>query len=130
MRYHMNTVQYFEIQSSDPEVAISFYSAVFGRTFFRDENLPIPYWRIHTNWINGWLYKRPAATPPLECWANAFVNSMQVEDFDTIAEKILISWWKVAMPKFAIPGFCYQGYFLDPDNNVFGLFEQNEKAGL
>lgn len=126
----MNSVQYFEIQSSHPEVAITFYSTVFGWKFTPDNNLSLPYWRIQTNWINGWLYQRPAATPPLECWANAFVNSMQVENFDALAEIILANWWKVALPKFAIPGFCYQGYFLDPDNNVFGLFEQNEKAGL
>ena len=25
------------------------------------------------------------------------------------------------MPKFAVPGRCWQGYFLDPDHNVFGI---------
>jgi hypothetical protein len=28
-----------------------------------------------------------------------------------------------------VPGRCWQGYFLDADHNVFGIFEVDEKAG-
>ena len=27
------------------------------------------------------------------------------------------------MTKFEIPGICWQGYFLDADNNTFGILE-------
>lgn len=32
------------------------------------------------------------------------------------------------MPKFAIAGRCWQGYFVDLDNNVFGIFEVDESV--
>ena len=51
-----------------------------------------------------------------------------VEDFDKTAEKILKLGGIVALPKFAIPGRCWQGYFLDLDGNTFGLFQVDETA--
>jgi predicted enzyme related to lactoylglutathione lyase len=54
---------------------------------------------------------------------------MQVEDFDAMQEKILANGGMVAIPKFAIPGKCWQGYFLDNDKNVFGVYEVDESAG-
>lgn len=35
---------------------------------------------------------------------------------------------KVALAKFAVPGKCWQGYFLDTDGNVFGIFEVDDQA--
>jgi hypothetical protein len=34
----------------------------------------------------------------------------------------------VALPKFAVPGKCWQGYFIDLDGNTFGIFEVDEGA--
>lgn len=64
----------------------------------------------------------------MEYGTNAFTCSMQVESFDETAEKILTNAGKVAMPKFAVPGTCWQGYFLDTESNVFGIFEADENA--
>lgn len=124
----MNTIGYFEIQSSKPEREIEFYKNVFGWTFIREEQIPIEYYRIETNSINGGLLKRPANIPPIACGTNAFTCSIQVSSFDETANKIIDNGGKIAMPKFAIPKRCYQGYFLDIDNNVFGIFEVNENA--
>ena len=124
----MNTIGYFEIQSSNPEREIQFYKTVFGWKFIREEFVPIEYYRIETNGINGGLLKRPAKVPPTEFGTNAFVNSIQVENFDKTSELILQNGGQVALPKFAIPGRCWQGYFLDADNNTFGLFEVDENA--
>jgi hypothetical protein len=33
---------------------------------------------------------------------------------------------KVALPEFAVSGKFRQGYIIDPDQNVFGIFEVNE----
>lgn len=125
----MNSVAYFEIQSSNPQREIDFYHAVFGWKFIKEEFVPIEYYRIETSGINGGLLKRPAQIPPPEFGTNAFVNSIQVKSFDEIAKAILQNGGKVALPKFAIPGRCWQGYFLDADNNTFGIFEVDEKAG-
>lgn len=125
----MNTIGYFEIQSSNPAREVKFYEAAFGWKFIREPQIPIEYYRIETNGINGGLLQRPVAIPPMGTGTNAFTCSVQVENFDQTAEIILKNGGQVAMAKFAIPGRCWQGYFLDPDHNVFGLFEVDEKAG-
>ena len=124
----MNTIGYFEIQSSETAREIEFYKTVFGWTFIKDPHIPIEYYRIETNGMNGGLMKRPVKTPPSEFGTNAFTCSIQVENFDETAKTIMTNGGKIAMPKFAIPKKCYQGYFLDADNNVFGIFEVNENA--
>jgi predicted enzyme related to lactoylglutathione lyase len=124
----MNTIGYFEIQSSDPARDIKFYSSIFGWKFTKQEFAPIEYYNIETKTIFGGLLKRPAAIPPMGTGTNAFVNSIQVESFDKVSACIIENGGQVAMPKFAIPGKCWQGYFLDPDQNVFGIFEVDEKA--
>ncbi|HET7003605.1 MAG TPA: VOC family protein [Puia sp.] len=125
----MNTVGYFEIQSSSPSREMAFYKTIFGWNFIRQDSVPIEYYMITTNSINGGLLKRPAALPPDGTGTNAFVCSVQVENFDRTADLILQQGGRVAMPKFAVPGRCWQGYFLDADHNVFGIFEVDDQAG-
>lgn len=124
----MNTIGYFEIQSSDPAREIRFYESIFSWKFIKEDLAPIEYYRIETNGINGGLLKRPAALPPTACGTNAYVCSIQVDNFDKMAETILKSGGIVAHPKFAIPGRCWQGYFIDQDNNTFGIFEVDPNA--
>jgi uncharacterized protein len=57
-----------------------------------------------------------------------FTCSMEVENFDAVAGEILKNGGAVASEKFAVPGKCWQGYFLDTEGNVFGLFQVDEKA--
>ncbi len=124
----MNTIGYFEIQSSDTARDIKFYENIFAWKFIKEEFVPIEYYRIETNSINGGLLKRPAKVPPAESGTNAFVCSVQVENFDKTNQLILQNGGQVALPKFAIPGRCWQGYFVDLDNNTFGIFEVDENA--
>lgn len=124
-----NTVMYFEIQAADPQAAIRFYGDVFGWTFAREEGLPVAYWRIQTEGIPGGLLERPAATPPAECGTNAYVCTMQTDDFDAVAARIEQAGGQAALPRFAVPGMGWQGYFVDPEGNTFGLFQINEQAG-
>src|SRR5258708_24475799 len=112
----MNTIGYFEIQSSDPDREIKFYESVFGWKFIREKFVPIEYYRIETNSINGGLLKRPAPVPPKESATNAFVNSIQVQNFDKTSKLIEKNGGQIVMPKFAISGRCWQGYFIDQDN--------------
>jgi predicted enzyme related to lactoylglutathione lyase len=124
----MNTIGYFEIQSSDPKREVAFYNSVFGWNFIIQPHIPIEYYRIETNGISGGLLQRPVKTPPAEFGTNAFTCSIQVNNFDETEKAIIANGGKIAMPKFAIPKRCYQGYFMDADNNVFGIFEVNENA--
>ncbi len=124
----MNGPSYFEIQADDTKRACSFYRTVFGWKFEKTEGLPIEYWRIETDGPRGGLLKRPAKTPPPEHGTNAFVCSMEVPNFDSSAQKIADLGGKVALPKFAVPGVCWQGYFIDTDGNTFGILQPDAKA--
>jgi uncharacterized protein len=126
----MNAPSYFEIQADDTSRASRFYAGLFGWKFTKTEGLPVEYWRIETEGPRGGLLKRPAPLPPPDSGTNAFTCSIEVEDFDKTAQKITNLSGKVALPKFPVPGVCWQGYFLDTEGNVFGIFQVDSKAGL
>ena len=123
----MNAVMYFEIQSSNLEREADFYRTVFGWKIIQDESMPIQYYRIETGGIQGALLERPVAVAPMS-GTNAFTCSIEVADFDETAGKILSNGGIVAVPKMPIPGRCWQGYFLDTDQNVFGIFQVDKNA--
>jgi len=130
----MNRVVHFEIQADDIERAIDFYKAVFGWEFPKWMEEP-PYWGIVTApegstdpGINGGLLRRPAKTPPMECGTNSYTCTVQVDNFDETAKKIEKAGGIVALPKFAIPGMAWQGYFLDTEKNVFGVHQADKNA--
>jgi uncharacterized protein len=124
----MNTIGYFEIQSSNPERDKEFYSKLFGWKFTKQEFAPVEYYHIETNGMYGGLLKRPAGIPPQEVGTNAYTCSIQVAHFDESANEILELGGQIALAKFAVPGRCWQGYFMDLDNNVFGIFQVDQNA--
>jgi predicted enzyme related to lactoylglutathione lyase len=126
--HRMNGPSYFEIQADDLDRAMTFYREVFGWNFKRAEGLPIEYWRIETDGPDGGMLKRPAATPPPMSGTNAFVCSMEVDNFDEVARNITDHGGMIALPKFAVPGTCWQGYFLDTEGNTFGIFQVDTTA--
>ena len=130
----MNRVVHFEIQAEKPERAAKFYRQVFGWKIEKWDG-PMEYWMVMTAekeskepGINGGLLLRPSKTPPQECGTNAFVCTIQVENFDETARKIKKAGGIVAMPKFAIPKMAWQGYFLDTEGNTFGIHQTDENA--
>jgi len=123
----MNHIAYFEIQASNPAQLIAFYEGVFGWKFAKT-GAPIEYYHIETGAMLGGLLKRPAPTPPLKSGTNAFTCTVEVDDYDACAQKILALGGLVAMPKFAVPGRCWQGYFVDPDHNTFGIMQVDPAA--
>jgi len=120
---------YFEIQADDSKRAIDFYSQVFAWKFSQIKGLPVPYWTIETGGSRGGIVAAPAKPPPPPCGTNAFVCSLEVENFDPTAKTILQLAGVVALPKLAVPGTCWQGYFVDTEGNTFGIFEVDENAG-
>lgn len=117
----MSDKVYFEIQADDVSRAVNFYKTIFDWEIKKEERIPIEYWRINVSY--GAILQRPTATPPHQFGTNAFVCSFEVENFDETANKIMGLGGIVAMPKFAVPGVCWQGYFLDTENNTFGIFQ-------
>jgi uncharacterized protein len=120
---------YFEIQVDDINRAEKFYKEVFEWNFKKIPGLPIDYYHIDTtDGTMGGMLHRPMPKPADGQGTNAFVCSFQVANFDASQKKILDNGGRVALPKFAVPKTCWQGYFIDPEGNTFGLFEVDENA--
>ncbi len=131
----MARVVHFEIQADDLDRARAFYSEALNWTFQDYSGATgSPYWGIITGpveqpGINGGLQPRPAPTPGIEHGTNAYVCTVQVDDFDATQERILAAGGQVALPKFAIPMMAWQGYFLDTEGNTFGVHQADPDAG-
>ena len=120
---------YFEIQADQTDRAKRFYSDVFGWKFTKAQGTPVEYWRIETSEGRGGLLRRPAPPPPSHSGTNAYVCSFEAASFDQMADAIQKHGGTVALPKFAVPGVCWQGYFLDTEGNTFGVFQPDANAG-
>jgi len=130
----MSRVVHFEIQADDVERAKEFYGAVFDWTF-QDwgEVTGTTYWGIVTGsddemGINGGLLQRPAPAPAPAQGANAFVCTMGIGDYDETERRILAGGGQVALPKMALTGMAWQGYYLDPEGNTFGIHQPDPEA--
>lgn len=131
----MNRVVHFEIQAKDPEKTADFYREVFGWEIKKWDSDMMEYWMIMTApaeskepGINGGLLHRDESMPERGRGSNTVVCTVLVENFDETADKIMKAGGTVALPKFALPGMAWQGYFLDIDGNSFGVHQVDEKA--
>ena len=130
----MGRVVHFEIQADDVERARAFYRSVFDWSF--EDYGPYtgsPYWGITTGpegepGINGGLLQRPAPASTGVHGSNAFVCTVVVDDYDATEQRILGAGGQVALPKAALVGMAWQGYYLDPEGNTFGLHQSDPDA--
>ena len=102
---------HFEIHADDLERAKTFYADVFGWTF-----------------EDYGLMPRTGAAPPAGSGANAAVLTMGVADFDATAARIADAGGRVAVPKTALTGMAWQGYFVDTEGNTFGIHQPDVDA--
>lgn len=129
-----NRPGHFEIHADDPERAAAFYRDALGWEIRKWEGGQLEYWMVMTApegstemGINGGLVRRP--TPLKEqCGSNAYVCTVIVDDYDAIAAKVVAAGGKESMPKFALVGMAWQGYFLDTEGNTFGLHQADANA--
>jgi predicted enzyme related to lactoylglutathione lyase len=78
--------------------------------------------------INGGLLQRPVSAPPLEQGTNAYVCTIAVDDYDATERRILDAGGQVALPKMALKGMAWQGYYIDPEGNTFGIHQPDPNA--
>jgi predicted enzyme related to lactoylglutathione lyase len=130
----MSRVVHFEIQADDVERAKAFYTAVFEWSF-QDYSQVVnaTYWGIVTGpedqpGINGGLLQRPTSTPAEGQGANSFLCTINISDYDETERRILDAGGKVALPKMALKGMAWQGYYLDTEGNTFGIHQSDPEA--
>ncbi|MCT2343785.1 VOC family protein [Niallia taxi] len=130
----MGRLVHFEIHVSDMDRAKKFYGEVFGWTF-QDwtEYAGMPYFGAVTGkeeelGINGALMQRQGPAPESTQALNGFACTMGVENYEQSEAKILENGGTVALPKYALPGMAWQGYYKDPEGNIFGIHQPDENA--
>jgi uncharacterized protein len=133
----VSKVVHFEIQADDLERAKSFYRNAFGWDYqdFSPPGSGMTYWGVIAGpedapGINGGLLPRSAPAPSPGAGVNAFVCTIEVGDYDSVHARILAAGGDVAMPKTALTGMAWQGYYIDTEGNTFGIHQPDDKAGL
>jgi uncharacterized protein len=130
----MGRLVHFEIHVSDMDRAKKFYGEVFGWTFQDySEYAGMPYFGAVTGdenepGINGALMQRQGAAPEPSQALNGFACTMGVEDYDSVESRILENGGKVALPKYALPGMAWQGYYIDTEGNIIGIHQPDANA--
>ena len=129
----MGRLIHFEIHVNDMERAKAFYGDVFGWRFEDySEYAGMPYFGAVTGdegelGINGALMQRQGPPPEPKQALSGYVCTMQVEDYDPTEAKILEYGGTVALPKHALPGMAWQGYYLD-QKEIYLAFIKHKNA--
>jgi predicted enzyme related to lactoylglutathione lyase len=130
----MGRVIHFEIHVNNMERAKKFYAEVFGWSFQDwSDYAGMTYFGAVTGnenelGINGALMQRQSAPPEANQGLNAYVCTMGVEDYDSTESEIIKNGGKVAIPKNALPGMAWQGYYFDTEGNIFGIHQPDVNA--
>ncbi|MNT87721.1 hypothetical protein D3C72_2281700 [compost metagenome] len=72
--------------------------------------------------------KRHGAAPEPGQAVNGYACTLGVENYDATEALILQHGGKVALPKHALPGMAWQGYYLDSEGNIFGIHQPDLQA--
>ncbi|MEK4967052.1 VOC family protein [Cytobacillus sp. FSL R7-0696] len=130
----MSRLVHFEIHVDDMDRARKFYAEVFGWTFEDwSEFAGMPYFGAVTGGedepgINGALMQRQSPPPESNQPLNGYACTIGVENYHAIEGKILNNGSVVALPKYALPGMAWQGYYKDTEGNIFGIHQPDANA--
>ena len=120
----MERVTHFEIPSDNPKKSMTFYEKSFGWKYqqFGTE----PYWLAFTGdentpGINGEIMKKKHLQHPL-------VSSISVKDIRNTVKKIENNDGTFVVPLMSIPGVGWLANFKDPDQNIFGVMQDDKNA--
>lgn len=130
----MGRIVHFEVHVDDMERAKKFYGEVFDWKFEDwTDYAGMPYFGAVTgdaneHGIDGALMQRQGPPPGANQALNGYACTMGVADYDSTEQKILANGGKVALPKYALPGMAWQGYYIDTEGNIFGIHQPDENA--
>jgi uncharacterized protein len=123
----MPTVEYFQIPADDISRAKEFYKKVFGwemQKWNNSENSEQEYWMFQTqddkenSGLGGGIMKRQSPQ-------HTVTNFITVSSIEEYSSKIEQSGGKIIMPKTEIPNMGFFAVCLDTENNMFGIYENN-----
>lgn len=126
-------VAHFEIYADDPPKLAGFYTGLFGWKIDRVEGME--YWMIGTvatdaegrptepGGINGGMMKRPM--PEARAWLN-YVTVQSIDETLAQAQRLGAM---VTRPKSAVPKMGWFAVLLDPEQNVFAVWQDDPNAG-
>lgn len=123
----MARVTHFDISTGNAERTIKFYEKVFGWKFDKWDNPSMDYWLITTGendpGINGGMGLQQDESMPN-------MNTIDVESIDKTIEAVKTNGGTIIAEKGPIPTVGWFAVFKDSDGNMFGLMEEDEKAGV
>ncbi len=120
----MASVVWFDIAADDVERAKKFYGSLFG---WKMDKMPGPkeYWHMDTGGskdsTDGAINKRHDPNQGI----TTYISVSSVDEYTAKVQKL---GGKIFMPKTAVPQMGYFAICQDTENNVFALWEMNEKA--
>ncbi|MDD4877214.1 MAG: VOC family protein [Dehalococcoidales bacterium] len=122
----MPTIVHFDIAADDTERAKKFYEALFD---WKIEGPPgmTDYYLIETSGldgergIGGGLGKKGEPNQKITSYIG-------VDSVDVYASKIEQLGGKVVQSKIAVPGWGYMAICIDTENNIFGLWQEDNNA--
>jgi len=118
------SIVWFEIPADNVERAKKFYGSLFG---WNIEKFPgvTDYWHIDTgggdDTPDGGLMARKQPEQPI-------TNYVNVSSVNESAAKVEKLGGKICKPKTAVPQMGYFAICQDTENNMFALWERNERA--
>src|SRR5438046_189810 len=117
----MTRVVHFNITADEPRRAAAFYSEVFGWRIEKKSGAD-DYWTVKTGDakepdIDGALVQRQAAHERV-------IQYLGVESLDEYLPRVAELGGEIVKERSAIPGVGYTALCLDPEDNLFGLFEE------
>lgn len=127
-----HTICHFEIPANDPERIAEFYRTVFDWKTEKTDVGGMEYWYVVTMpvdeqmqptgpGVNGGIMKKQHPHQPM-------ANHIMVEDIDAFLASVVQSGGQIALPRTPVPGIGWIGYFKDPEDNIFGMFQPDPSA--
>ena len=121
----MSRVVHFEIPADEPEKLVAFFEKAFGWSIQKWDG-PIDYWLVMTgkdeeDGIDGAIHRKEDGNAVV-------VNTVDVEDLDTMIARVEANGGEITMPKMAVPGVGWMAYFKDPAGNVHGMMQSDPGA--
>lgn len=121
----MARIIHFELNVKNIEKAIKFYENVFNWKFEKWEG-PMDYWLIMTGdereqGIDGGLGAAEEDFPLV-------VNTVGVDEVDSVVKKVKANGGKVLRPKHAVPGIGWLAYIQDSEGIVTGVMQEDPNA--